>query len=274
MTIEELIIYGKKYIHSIDAKMLLANLLNYDTLELLTHLDEIVPEEKVKIYKDEIEAFKRNIPLQYIIGNTNFFGYEFIVNKNVLIPRFETEELVDNTIKWIENNHKDKQLKVVDLGCGSGIIGITLKKKLPYLDVTCLDISKEALEVTKENKEKLNADIKIIWGDMLENNNEYYDIIISNPPYISKDEKIEDIVRENEPHLALYAEEEGTYFYRKILESIAKREEKPYLVAFEIGYLQKEKVTMLAKEILKDVSVECKKDLAGKDRMIFIEIKR
>lgn len=274
MTVEELIIYGKKYVHSIDAKMLLANLLNYDTLELLTHLDEVVSEENIKIYKEEIEAFKNNVPLQYIIGNTNFFGYEFNVNSNVLIPRFETEELVDNVIKWIEKNYQNKPLKVIDLGCGSGAIGITLKKKLPHLDVTCLDISKEALEVTRQNSEKLNAEINILHGDMLENNNEYYDIVISNPPYIDLDEEIEEIVKKNEPHLALYAPENGTYFYRKILESISKMKEKPYLVAFEIGYLQKEKVTFLAKEILKDINIECKKDLSGKDRMIFIEIKR
>lgn len=274
MTVEELIIYAKKYIHSIDAKMLLANILHYDTLELLTHLDEVVSEDNINLYKQEIEAFKNNKPLQYIIGTTNFYGYEFKVNENVLIPRFETEQLVENTIQWVKEHNPEEKGKLIDLGCGSGCIGITLKKKLPNLEVTCLDISDKALEIAKENAKNLEADLLFIQGDMLEKGLDSYDIVISNPPYISKDEEIDEMVRNNEPDIALFAEEEGTYYYHRLLENIQKLEQKPKLIAFEIGYLQKDKIFALAEKYLENYKIECKKDLAGKDRMIFIELMR
>lgn len=269
MTVEELIIYGKKYLHSNEAKMLLANILGYDTLELINHLDEIISTENVDKYKKSIEAVKNNKPLQYVLGNVNFFGYEFDINENVLIPRFETEELVDRVIKFLNLNFTDAK-DIIDLGCGSGVIGITLKKKCPNLNVTCLDISEEALMVARGNSKKLDADITFIKGDMLDNVCKKYDVIVSNPPYIALDEEIEDIVKNNEPHLALYAGIDGLDCYRKIFNEAKKVLNNKFLIALEIGFTQKEAITKLALEALGDVKVECFKDLSLKDRIIFV----
>lgn len=270
MKVEELIIYGKKYIHSTQAKMLLADLLGLNPLELLNYLDTEVEIEKVEEYKKRIESLKENKPIQYVIGNVNFYGNKFLVNENVLIPRFETEELVENTLNYIDELFPNKKLKVIDLGTGSGCIGITLKLKKPALDVTLLDISPKALEVAKKNAINLNAEVTLIQNDMLENINEKYDIIISNPPYIKENEEIEDIVKNNEPHLALYAGKDGLDCYRKILKQAQNNLNQEFLIAFEIGYTQKDDIISLAKESFPQATIISKKDMQDRDRMIFI----
>ena len=126
--------------------MLLSHLLGYDNLELLNHLDQEVEDTKITKYKEMIKKVLNREPIQYVLGNVNFYGYNFIVNKNVLIPRFETEELVSYTIDYI-NSLFHENVSIIDLGCGSGNIGITLKKKMDNSMVTCVDISDEALEV-------------------------------------------------------------------------------------------------------------------------------
>ena len=134
MTVEELLCFGKKYVHKTQAEMLLAILLNVNSLELLLMLDNVVAEDIVNKYQEQILMVKDNVPVQYVIGNVNFYGNTFNVNKNVLIPRFETEELVENTIKLIEENFK-LPIKIIDLGSGSGCIGLSLKKKLDKVDL-------------------------------------------------------------------------------------------------------------------------------------------
>lgn len=270
MTVEELIVYGKKYLNSTATKMLLSNILRLDTLELLNHLDQVVDEKEVHQYKECIDAVQNNKPLQYIIGNVNFYGNEFIINENVLIPRFETEELIENTLKFIEDKFLSKNLDIIDLGCGSGVIGITLKKKIPSLNVTCLDISEEALKVTANNAEKLNVSIEIILGSMLDAMTKKFDIIISNPPYIKDDEEIESMVKENEPALALFGGADGLKYYRQILSRAKNNVKEKFLIAFEIGMTQKEDISNIAKEYLEDIVIECRKDLSGKDRILFI----
>ena len=128
MTIEELLVFGKSHIHKTQAEMLLAILLNVNSLELLLMLDKVIDEDICKKYKEQVLMVKDNIPIQYVIGNVNFYGNTFIVNKNVLIPRFETEELVENTIKIIKEEF-NYSINIIDLGCGSGCIGLSLKKK-------------------------------------------------------------------------------------------------------------------------------------------------
>lgn len=272
MTIEELIIYGKKYLSSIETKMLLSRVTGYDTLNLLNYLDKKLNENEVDTYKRLIEARLNNTPIQYILGTTNFYGIELIVNENVLIPRFETEELVENTLQMINNKFSDN-VKVLDLCCGSGAIGITLKSKLPNLDVTMSDISIEALNVSKKNLEKHNLDIKIIRSDLFNEIDDKYDVIISNPPYIRLDEEIDSLVKENEPDIALYGGEDGLFYYRNILENISKHLNEKFLIAFEIGYEQKDDIINIINNNLKNVEIIAKKDLSGKDRMIFITSK-
>lgn len=216
-----------------------------------------------------ILELKKGIPVQYIVGDVDFYKYNFIVNQNVLIPRFETEELVDNTIKYIKANFSG-EVKIIDVGCGSGAIGITLAKELENAKVTCLDISDAALIVTRENARRLNASINVLKGDMLDYVNDKYDVVISNPPYIATDEEIEDIVKNNEPHLALYSGEDGMDSYRQIFSKIKNVINDKYLIALEIGCTQKEVVTAIIKKSLPDAVVTCIKDLSGRDRMIFV----
>ncbi len=221
MTIEELIVYGKKYLHSNEVKIILSSIIGCDTLELLNYLDKKISTEDVETFKRMIDARLNNYPLQYIVEKVNFYGYDFKVKENVLIPRFETEQLVYYVLDFINKRFKDK-VDIIDLGCGSGVIGITLSKKISNSNVTCLDISDYALDLTKENASLLNTDIKLIKGDMLDNVFDKYDVIVSNPPYIAEDEQIEDIVKNNEPHTALYAGADGLLFYKKILSSVSK----------------------------------------------------
>ena len=273
MTVEELIVYGKGKTSSDHAKMLLSSYLDVNPLELLTILDKEVDSDIEKIYKSSLEALKENKPIQYVIGNVNFYGIKFIVNKNVLIPRFETEELVEQVVEYTKDLNKDK-IKILDLGCGSGAIGLTLKSILKDSEVSLTDISKDALEVAKLNANNLNLDVTFIESDWFSNVKlEQYDIIVSNPPYIRTDEKIEEIVRDNEPSLALYGGADGLDCYRKILANIKPYLNNKFLIAFEIGESQKEEIYDIVNKYLKDIEITCKKDLYGRNRMIFVRNK-
>lgn len=219
--------------------------------------------------KDAIKRLENGEPLQYIVGNQDFYGYILNVDKRVLIPRRETEELVEEVIKRSNNF---TELKIVDIGTGSGAIAIALSKELKT-KVIATDISNDAIEVAKENIKKNNADIKLLQGDMLEpliKNNIKVNILVSNPPYIKENENIEKIVYDNEPHLALFAKEEGIEFYKKILKNCSKVLEDKFLIAFEIGETQGNVVRELAHNYLKNIKVEIKKDLSEKERMVFV----
>ena len=268
MTVEELLVYGKKYIHKSHAEMLLSLLLNVNTLELLLMLETKVSEDIVNKYKKQVLMVKDNMPIQYVIGNVNFYGNNFIVNKSVLIPRFETEELVENTIKLI-NEYFTLPVNILDIGCGTGCIGLSLKKKLENCSLTLLDISKEALEVAKENANNLNIEATFIESNMWDNVCDKYDVIISNPPYIRDDEEIEEIVYNNEPHIALFGGKDGLDYYREIRKRLLNHVNDRFLLSLEIGDLQKEDVVNIFSDI-ESTKIITKKDLSGRDRMVFI----
>lgn len=237
-----------------------------DTKYLLSFISEKSLNQKIKI----INRLKKE-PLQYVLNTTNFYGYDYYVNKNVLIPRFETEELVENTIKIIKERF-NCGAKLLDLGTGSGCIGITIKKIIPSIDVTLSDISNKALIVARKNIKDL--DINIIQGNLLKpfiKNQIKFNIIISNPPYISIKDSIDEKVKNNEPHIALYAKDNGTYYYEEILKDINKVLEKEFLIAFEIGMNQKKEINILINKYLSNVKITFKKDLQGRDRMVFIQ---
>ncbi len=270
MKVEDLIVYGKSHCHSDHVKLLLADLLNLNPLELLNHLNDEVSIETANKFKKEIISLKDGKPLQYVIGNVNFYGNKFKINEDVLIPRYETEELVENTIKYIKQIFKNKnEIHILDIGCGSGVIGLTLKDKIPNAKVDLLDISASAINVAKENARLLNLDVSFINSDVFENVFDKYDVIISNPPYIKNNEEIDEIVKNNEPSLALYGGDDGLDIYRKITKDINKYLNPTYIVAFEIGYMQKEAVEHLLKQNLNPKYVEAKKDLSKRDRMVF-----
>lgn len=269
MTVEELLVLGKSYASSDHAKILLAELLNKNPLELLNYLDYKVNIELSNKYKEELLALKNGKPLQYVIGNVNFYGIKYYINENVLIPRFETEELVENTINYIKK-YFNYPIDIVDLGCGSGVIGLTLEKKISTKSVDLIDISPKALTVTKKNIINLNSRANIMENNFLENINKKYDVIISNPPYIKTDEQIENIVKENEPHIALYGGKEGLDCYKEILKNINNNLKEKALIAFEIGSNQAQDLIKLINIYLTNVKIIVKKDLSGRDRMLFI----
>ena len=226
-----------------------------------------------KYYKgnitDAIKRLEEGEPVQYIVGNVDFYGYELNVNKNVLIPRRETEELVEEVIKRSKNFDSPV---IIDVGTGSGAIAIALSKEL-NCHVYASDISSDALGVAKENAEKTNSNITLYQGNMLEpyiKNDIKVDIIVSNPPYIKENEEIEDVVKNNEPSIALYAKNNGLEYYESIFKNASKILKDKYLIALEIGQTQGEDVKKIALTYLNNVKVEIKKDLSLKNRMVFV----
>ena len=234
-------------------------------------------EEYLKKYLDKdkleegLEQLKQGIPVQYIVGNVNFYGNTINVNKNVLIPRFETELLVDKTIKYIKNNFKH-HVDILDIATGSGCIAITLKKEIDST-VDASDISEEAIKVAQENALNNKVDINFINSDMLTNITKKYYIIISKSTYLTKEDDIMDIVKNNEPEIALYAKDNGLYYYDVILKNIKNNLKDKYLIAFEIGYTQGEAIKNLALKYLDNINVKIEKDFSNKDRFVFIEPK-
>lgn len=218
-----------------------------------------------------LKELESGIPVQYIVGNTNFYGYDFKVNRNTLIPRFETELLVEKTYNYIKKYFNKDNIKILDIGTGSGCIAITLNKLLNSCDITGIDISSEALEVAKENNIINNTNVKFIESDIFSNVSDKYDVIISNPPYISYDDiEVMDIVKNNEPHLALYAKDNGLYFYDKIIKESSKYLNDKFIMAFEIGYKQGKDITKIVNKYYKDINMSVEKDYSGRDRFVFI----
>ncbi len=218
-------------------------------------------------FEEALKRLEQGEPVQYIVGDVNFYCNTIKVNKNVLIPRRETEELVEKTIELLKGIPNPR---ILDIGTGSGCIPITLKKQIPSSIIDAIDISKEALEIAKENKETNNVDINLFQSDIFSNVKEKYDCIISNPPYISYDEEIMDIVKNNEPHLALYAPDNGLYFYKKIISDASNHLNKKGIIAFEIGETQSNEIINIAKEYFPTAKIISEKDLQHLDRFIFI----
>ena len=207
-----------------------------------------------------------NYPPQYLIGNVDFYGSIINVDERVLIPRYETELLVDKTIKYAKRIFTNK-INIIDLGTGSGCIAISLKKNLDC-NLTALDISKDALSLAKTNAQLNNTEITFINKSMIDNLTNNYDIIISNPPYIPYDGFVEEKVKNNEPNIALFAKDNGLYFYKEILNKHLDNLNSPGIIAFEIGDNQKELLEPLVKELKLKYSFE--NDLQGLPRYLFI----
>lgn len=219
--------------------------------------------------QEGMKLLDKGISPQYIVGNVNFYGNEIRVNPNVLIPRFETELLVEKTISYVKEVFGNKKIDILDIGTGSGCIAITLKKEIAC-DVVGSDISNLALSVAKENAILNGVDVSFVESDVFSDINGKFDVIISNPPYIAYDEDIEDIVRDNEPFLALYAEDNGLYFYHKIIKESSRYLKKPFIIAFEIGYLQADDIKNIVNQYYYDVVIHVEDDYSGKDRFLFV----
>ena len=228
-------------------------------------------EELVKASKNIEEDYKKLLegyPIQYLIGYVDFYGYKIYVNENVLIPRYETEYLVQKTINYSKTIFNDK-LDILDLGTGSGAISIVLGRELNSI-VTGVDISEDALNVAKKNAIENNVSINFIKSNMLDSVDGKYDIVVSNPPYIDFDEKIMDSVKKYEPHLALYAKDNGLYFYKNILSNIKPYLKERFIIAFEMGWWQGTLIEKIAQEYFENSKILIEKDLTNRDRYIFI----
>lgn len=229
--------------------------------------------EKYVVASKRDEAFKlldSGYPVQYIVGNVEFLDLVIDVNECVLIPRFETEYLVEKTIKYAKKMFLNKPLKIADLGTGSGVIAISLAKYLSA-SVDAYDISQSALIVAGKNALKNGVKINIYEHDILKPINGKYDIIISNPPYIAYDEKISSIVYDYEPHIALFADHEGLLFYKKILSYIKNNLNSQYIIAFEIGESQGQALMALAKKEFPNSVITIENDLTNRNRYLFIK---
>lgn len=219
--------------------------------------------------KKVLKKLSKNYPVQYLIGNVNFYGYIIKVNKYVLIPRFETETLVEKTIDYIKKL-KLTNKSLIDLGTGSGCISIALKKELEELSVSSMDISKKALKVAKKNAKNNKADINFIQNDIFKFKPvNKYDILISNPPYITETDEVDESIK-YEPKNAIYASDLGLKYYKHIISTCKSYLNKKNLIAFEIGDKQGKELKALAKKYFPKSTISLEKDLAGKDRYLFI----
>jgi len=254
------------------ARFLLMYILDENSQQFTNNISEQLSKEKEELYFSLIDKhIEKNVPLSHLAGFEYFYDRKFKVTKDVLSPRMETEELIYKVIEYIKSINKNN-IKILDLCTGSGIIGITLRKELESksLEVVASDISEEALKVAKENAIMNEAEVKFIQSDIFENINEKFDIIVSNPPYIAYNDKVtmEDNVLNYDPHLALFAEEDGMYFYREIVENSKEYLNKDGMIFFEIGYDQREKILKLANE--NGFKAEVYKDINGRDRMAIL----
>ena len=254
------------------ARFLLMYILDESPQLFSNSLSEQISKENEDKYFSLIEKhIKEDVPLSHLVGFEYFYDRKYKVTKDVLSPRMETEELIYKVIEYVKASNKNK-FKILDLCTGSGIIAITLKKELDQVsvDVIASDISEEAIEVAKENAQSHNATIKFIKSDIFNDIDDKFDIIVSNPPYIDRKDEVamQDNVLKYDPHLALFAEEEGMYFYRKIIEQANDYLNENGVMFFEIGYDQKDKIIKLAD--MNGYSVEVYKDINGRDRMAFL----
>jgi len=262
--------------------LILEEYLNFKRIDVVLKSNFEISPEDLTLLKSSTKLLEQEVPIQYILGKTEFYGFPFILNEHVLIPRPETEELVTsvlNKISKLERLHpieKEKKLKILDIGTGSGCIPISLKRSLPFAEITAIDIANEALIIAQKNASLNKVNINFIQQNILKTTglDDIYDIIISNPPYVRVSEKIEikNNVLKNEPHLALFVEDNNPLiFYSKIAELAKSHLTKNGTLFFEINqYLGKETVELIK---LKGFNkIQLKKDIFGHDRIIIASL--
>ena len=256
------------------SKVLFYHLAKKEPHQLYLMMDEEVEPNLLVQFEEAMALYLKGYPVQYIKGVETFFGRDFKVNEDVLIPRYETEELVENILYAIDDYFDDyTSIDLCDVGTGSGAIAISLKCEEERLNVVATDISEEALVVARENAKNLEADVTFYQGDMLQpliDRGIKVDIFVSNPPYIPAEQDIEAVVKDNEPHVALFGGKDGLYFYRKIFERATEVLKDRAILAFEMGFDQKEDMAKEVEHYFPNTPFEILQDMNGKDRMLFI----
>ena len=256
------------------AEILLQHHLAVTNTEFYMMMQETIPESTVTTFIDDIKKHvETGVPVQHLTGHEMFYGRKFLVNEHVLIPRPETEELVQQVIEVMRSYPQEEPLTIADIGTGSGVIAITLALELPHVQIYATDISEEALQVAKKNANQLQADVHFLHGDYLQpliDQSVHADIIVSNPPYISKMEKpfISRTVKNFDPTIALFADENGLMSYRRILELSTNMIKRPDRIFFEIGHEQGKVVKMLVQNSYPQADVDMIKDINEHDRIV------
>lgn len=258
-----------------EARYFMRELCENNGIDLYANLDNFIDEDINKVFQSGIERMLKDEPVAHILGYSWFYGRKFKVTEDVLIPRPETEQLVMNTLLEIEDYFETFDLDLIDLACGSGAIGISLKAEEPTLRVSISDISENALKVASENSKNLFAEVDVKQSDMLKEfikEAKTFDVIVCNPPYILNNEDLQASVFDYEPHLALFGGEDGLDFYRQVLNESKEVLKSPGILAYEIGYDQKKTITEEIKKVYPNSKIKHFKDYADLDRMVFIFI--
>ena len=241
----------------------------WDDTHLLVHNRELMPDDEWQWFQGAVRRLLNDEPAQYIVGSAPFYGRTFIINHDVLIPEAETAELVD----WVLKENSSAPLKVLDLGTGSGVIGITLALERPQWDVTLSDVSPAALMVAQKNMQRFNLNLRQVQSDLFANLvNEKYDLIVTNPPYISHDATalMDRSVLKYEPKLALFADENGLGFYHRLFATIASHLTSQGQLFGETGFDQEQAIQELLHRVDSTAQIEPRHDVAGKMRMIHV----
>ncbi len=256
------------------AMLYMLELSNKESYNLYLDYENEVPDVLKAQYRQGMERILNHEPMQYVLGFSWFYGYRFDVDERVLIPRPETEELVALILSCMDEYFADqKEIDAADIGTGSGAIAITLTLEEPKVRMMASDISADAVAVAKHNAENLHAAVDFFVGDMAEpliEQKKKVDFLICNPPYIPEEEVLEASVADYEPHVALFGGKDGLRFYRELFASAKKVLKPKAIMAFEIGYNQKEALLKEIHSFFGEVEAEVKKDINGKDRMLVI----
>lgn len=254
------------------ARILLQHELGLSQAGLLARLRDEIDSETFERFWSAVEQHAKGTPVQHLTGVEEFYGRTFQVNEHVLIPRPETEELVEQALQLIQQHLQVEKPAIADIGTGSGIIAVTMKCEMPESRVTATDISSEALNMAALNAEQLEADITFKLGDLAQPlQGEKWDVVLSNPPYISYSEApdLSDSVRDFEPHSALFADNDGLALYEKLAGQLPGILQKPGIIGLEIGESQGEAVQRMLKTAFPEAQVFVKKDINKRDRMVF-----
>jgi release factor glutamine methyltransferase len=228
-------------------------------------IKKYLPKEK---WEDSFKKLESGYPVQYIIGNVEFYNNIIGVNENVLIPRFETEYLVDDLLKLLKE-YKFDSPNILDIGTGSGCISIAIKKNYTC-EIDAIDINDKAIELANKNANNNKVNINFINSSIEEYNpNKKYDVIVSNPPYVPYDEKVDEKTK-YEPQNAIFASDNGLYFYKLILKKSKSLLNEKSIIAFEIGHNQADSLKKIAKEYYTNATIISKKDLNNFDRYLYI----
>lgn len=254
------------------ARLLLQHELGLSQAGLLASLRDPIDPQKEKHFRLKVEQHATGVPVQHLTGVEEFYGREFKVNKDVLIPRPETEELIEETLRLMQRYFPAATPSIADIGTGSGVIAVTMKCELPAAHVVAVDISDKALVTAEQNAARHGADVEFKLGDLTEPISDHkWDVVLSNPPYIAHGEAADlaDTVRDYEPHNALFADEEGLVLYRRMARKLPDLLNKPGIIGFEIGHLQGGAVKNMLQQAFPAAEVYVKKDINKNDRMVF-----